>query len=498
MTLFKFRAPLPSLPPHFSQHIHTVLWIMLALGSLHSLITLYQGTLALGYPYATTRIEAFVLNGALRFAQGQDIYLGLNNPHYIVHVYNPLSYLPAGFLGRLFNLSTENILLAGRLMSYLATLLLAGALSYWVRIKTGQWKYGLLVGVGIYFFQAFAATDFFRFRPEPLALLFTFLGVMIYSSEFRNKIFFTSALLFIAFLFKQPFIAAPIAVLIHLLVIKNYKSAAVFCAVMGSLLLTYFGIGYFATDGRFFQNTILAMAGNNIHAVRNFTTYVPLYFQRSYALVLLPLVVAPAFIRLWPKYRFLIIYLLTCAGWAFITAGKSGASDNYFSEVTILLLICTALVLANYKLKQPAVVTGLLILMSSQVFADWAKEGVLTPTIKIRFENHGVDFGPYIKRYCQPTGSHAPQHTLILHEKIAVHCGNPAGLDWYLMDLLADRQQIDLTPLLAKVANGKFQRIVFDQQPLSRLEVRIFELVKNGPYRRAYSDNVVSEWVLAK
>jgi hypothetical protein len=498
MRFFNFHALLPNLPPRLSQHIHTVLWILLALGSLHSLITLYQGTLALGYPFATNRTESFILNGALRFAQGQNIYLGLNNPYYIVHVYNPLCYLPAGFLGRLFDLSTENILLSGRLMSYLSTLFLAAALSYWVRLKTGQWKYGLLVGVGIYFFQAFAATDFFRFRPEPPALLFTFVGVLVYLSEFRHRILFTSGLLFIAFLFKQPFIAAPIAVLIHLLVTKNYRSAVLFCAAMGTLLLGYFGIGYFATDGRFFQNTILAMAGNDINPLKNFTVYVPIFFQRSYALVLLPLLVVPAFIRLWPKYRFLVIYLLTCAGWTFLTAGKSGASDNYFSEFTILSLICTALVLAEYRFKQPVLVIGLLMLLSTQVIADWSKEGLFTPTIKVRYENSGAEIGPYIRRYCQPGGNTTTEHTLMLPEKIAVHCGNPNGLDWYLMDLLADRQQIDLSPLFAKVANGEFQRIVFDQQPRSRLEVRIFGLVKNGPYRRAYSDNVVSEWVLAK
>ena len=478
-------------PGRLIQQINILLWFALALGGLHAFIILYQGTLVLGYPYSTTRIESFILNGATRFAQGEPIYLGLNSDQYIVHVYNPLSYLPAGFLGRLFHLNMEQILLTGRLLSYFSTLLLAGVLAVWVRYTSGNWKYGLLVGLGIFFFQPFTATDFFRFRPEPLALLFTFLGVVVYLSEIRNKIIISALLLFTAFLFKQPFIAAPFAILIHLLIEKDVKSSALFCATMGGLLLLYFGIGYVATEGRFFQNTFTAMANNSISPLTNLKIYLPLYFERSYALLLAPPIAALALLRRWPKNRFLIIYLFVCAGWTFISAGKTGASDNYFSELSILSLICIAFALAQYNTRQPLLVTGLLILLSSQVITDWVREGVFTPTLKIRLENGGASIAPYVKRYCGDT-----KGTLILHEKLAVHCGDPVGLDWYLLDLLANKGQIDLAPLFSKVAQGKYHRIIFDQQPHSQLEVKIFERVRNGPYRRVYSDQVVSEWVL--
>jgi hypothetical protein len=491
-TIAKMRNLLASVPSHPVQKINFLLWIVLALGTLHALIILYQGTLVLAYPYATTRIESFILNGASRFAQGQAIYLGLNADHYIVHVYNPLSYLPIGALGRLFQLNTEEILLAGRLLSYGSTLLLSAVLAFWTRHTTGNWKYGLLVGLGIFFFQQFAATDFFRFRPEPGALLFTFLGVLTYLSNIRQKILWSALLLFIAFLFKQPFIAAPIALAIHLLVAKNYRSAFLFCACMGGLLLLYFGLTYLATDGRFFQNTITAMGSNKISALKNLKIYLPIFFERSYALILAPPVAALALLRLWPKYSFLLIYLLVCAAWTFITAGKTGASDNYFSELTILSLIVIALTLTEFKTKQPLIVTILLLLLSSQVITDLVREGVFTPTLKVHLENNGAEISPYVRRYCPSN-----QSTLILHEKLAVHCGNPVGLDWFLMDLLADKQLIDLSPLFSGVTQGKYQRIIFNQQPLSQLEVKIFTLAKNGPYQRAYSDKVVSEWVLA-
>lgn len=480
-------------PIRLIQQINILLWMALALGALHAFLILYQGTLALGYPYATTRIESFVLNGATRFAQGLPIYLGLKSDHYIVHVYNPLTYLPAGMLGRLFHLNMEQILLTGRLLSYFSTLLLAGVLASWVRYTTGHWRYGLFIGLGIFFFQPFTATDFFRFRPEPLALLFTFLGVLVYLSATRRKILISALLLFIAFLFKQPFIAAPAAILIHLLIEKDYRSSAQFCATMGGLLLLYFGIGYGATEGRFFQNTFTAMANNSISPLTNFKIYLPLYFERSYALLLAPPIAALALLRRWPKYRFLIIYLFVCAGWTFITAGKTGASDNYFSELSILSLVCIALTLAEYKTRQPLIVTALLLLLSSQVITDGVHEGVFTPTLKVRLENGGASIAPYVKRYCGAT-----KGTLILHEKLAVHCGDPVGLDWYLMDLLANKGQIDLAPLFSKVAQGKYRRIIFDQQPRSQLEMKIFERVRNGPYRRAYSDQVVSEWVLSR
>jgi hypothetical protein len=488
MRLF-FKQP----PTRLIQQINILLWFALALGGLHAFLTLYQGTLALGYPYATTRIESFVLNGATRFAQGQPIYLGLNSDHYIVHVYNPLTYLPAGILGRLFHLNMEQILLTGRLLSYFSTLLLAGVLATWVRFASGHWRYGLFVGLGIFFFQPFTATDFFRFRPEPLALLFTFLGVLVYLSEIRGKILISALLLFTAFLFKQPFIAAPAAILTHLLVEKDVKSSVLFCTTMGSLLLLYFGIGYVVTEGRLFQNTFTAMASNSISPLTNLKIYLPLYFERSYALLLAPPIAALALLRRWPKYRFLVIYLFVCAGWTFITAGKTGAGDNYFSELAILSLVCIALTLAEYKTRLPLLATGLLILLTSQVVTDWVREGVFTPTLKVHFEDRGASIVPYVKRYCGNS-----KGTLILHEKLAVHCGDPVGLDWYLMDLLANKGQIDLAPLFSKVEQGQYRRIIFDQQPRSQLEMKIFELVRSGPYRRAYSDQVVSEWVLSR
>jgi len=483
------RFRLAILPEYITTQINAVLWVGLALGSLHAFIILYQGTLALTYPFATTRIESFILNGATRFAQGLPIYLGFENNQYIVHVYNPLSYLPVGISGRIFNLNMEGMLLVGRLLSYFSTLLLAGVLAVWVRHKSGNWRYGLLVGFGIFFFQQFAATDFFRFRPEPVALLLTFLGILVYQSNVRNKIIITGLLLFGAFLFKQPFIAAPIAVFIHLLIEKNYRSTALFCGVMGGLLVLYFGIAYIVTDGLFFQNTFVAMANNQISVIKNFNIYMPIYFERSYALILAPPIAALALLRRWPKYRFLLVYLFISATWTFITAGKNGAGDNYFSELTILSLLCIAFTLAEYKTTQPLVVSILLILLSSQVITDWVREGVFTPVVKIRFENGGASIAPYVKQYC---GS--AKNTLILHEKLAVHCGNPVGLDWYLMDLLASRGKIDLSPLFSKVTRGEFQRVIFDQQPRSQVAVKIFGLVKNGPYQRVWSDKVVSEW----
>lgn len=480
-------------PTSSSMQLHNtiifVLWLLLALGSLHAIITLYQGTVSLAYPYATTRIESFVLNGASRFAQGQAIYLGFESNPFIIHVYNPLTYLPIGTLGRLFNLSVEELLLAGRILSYCGTLLLAVSLAVWIRRLTNHWKYALFVALGIFFFQQFAATDFFRFRPEPLALLFTFLGVIAYQSQVPHRILLCAALLFTAFLFKQPFIAAPMAVLLHLIVEKDYRSATKFCAVMTGQLIAFFSLMYLVTGEHYFQNTFVAMSSNETSPLINFAIYAPLLLERSFALVLATPIAVFALLRLWPKHGFLLTYFFICAGWTFISAGKHGAGDNYFSELAILSILLIALAMANYTPRRPWVVSILLLLLSSQVFADWAREGIFTPTVKIRFENGGADITPYVSRYCG-----LQSNILILHEKIAVHCGKPIGLDWYLLDLLAAEQRVNLQSLLQDISRGKFQRIIFDQQPHSLIERKIFDLVKKGPFRRVYSDKVISEW----
>ena len=89
-----------------TQYFYSLLWVCLSLGSIHAIIILYQGSMVLSYPYATTRIESFILNGAVRFSQGLPIYLGFDDNKYIIHVYNPLSYLPAGGGGEVIQLES--------------------------------------------------------------------------------------------------------------------------------------------------------------------------------------------------------------------------------------------------------------------------------------------------------------------------------------------------------------------------------------------------------
>jgi hypothetical protein len=472
-------------------HLSTLLWLLLALGGIRAALILFHGGEALTIPYATSRIEAFVLNGAQRFASGEAIYLGLDAHPYIIHVYNPLTYLPAGFLGRLFGLDINGVLLSGRLVSYLATLLLAASLALWLRRSTGRWRYGLLVGVGIFFYQTFAATDFFRLRPEEPALLFTFLGVLAFLSGQRYRLAISAGLLFIAFLFKQPFISAPVAVCLYLLLTKEFRAAAVFVAIMGGLLLVFYAGGYWLTQGRLPQNTLEAMANNVITPFESLALYAPIVWHRAYGLVAATPVALWVLLRLWPKHRFWLIYFGVCLLWTFITAGKQGASDNYFSELTILSLVMVALTLAERETTRPALAgVFLLAALSSQVLADGVRDGFLSPPLKIQFEDKVADLSPYMTRYRS-----LPGDNLILHEKIAVEAGNPVGLDWYLLDILSQQGRIDLTPIFTKIARGEYAHVVFNQRPLCQLEVRLFEATKNGPYRRTYADQVVSEWV---
>lgn len=467
--------------------IHLVLWIVLALAIPRALFLLFEGANFLFLPYETTKPESFILNGAWRIAQGLPLYPQFGKLPFIVHVYNPLTYFPAGIAGRLFDLEMPAIRLVGRTISFVSTALLAALFATWLWKQTANWKCGLLAALALYYFHSPTLSDFFRLRPELPGLLFTFAGVIVFLSTFRRRIPIAATLFLTAFFFKQSFVIAPLSVFAFLILQRQHKTAFLFAAYMTAALSLFLGWMFLTTGANYFDNTVIALATNEIHPIRELIDFAPQLFKPMWGLILAaPIALVALTIR--KEHAFLVLYFGLCLLWTLYSAGKYGAGIGYYSELTVLSILVVALSIGGLEKRVGFLSTTILALLSLQVVTGICREGVYgQPT------PHGeYNIASHVERY-----KSTPGEKLICHDMMAIHSDQVEAIDWLLLDHLSQRNVIDVEPLLQNVVDGKYSLIVVALPPYrcTPLEDRVIEAIEQGPYQATptYNDNLVVE-----
>jgi hypothetical protein len=404
---------------------------------------------------------------------------------YLIRVYNPLTYLPAGLAGWFLGLDLRVMLLVGRLVSYLSSLLLGLLLFVWIWRYTGDWKPGVLAAMGIFYFHEAALSEFFRLRPESPALLFTFAGVAAFLSKHRLRIFAAAFLFFIAFLFKQSFIAAPISAGLFLVLSKEYKDALRFSLAMVAMLLLFFLAMYCLTGANYFYHTIVSLAVNDIDMVRMFLIFRRFLIETLYGLML-SLPVALTLLIIQRRCYFLILYFAVSLVWTFFSLGKHGASYNYFGELTILSLVIVAAATVPQTRRSIIGVVVILFLLCFQMYSTiLGHHGIRGEEIAAETR----DLGPDIERYKTLSGK-----KLIIEEMIAVYVGDVVGLDWVLLDDLEKKGLIDLSPLYRQITEGEYAICAFGSPFPAPVEGKMLGMVVKGPYRFTRSTGGIMEF----
>src|SRR5688572_6315429 len=69
-----------------------------------------QGTRAAMRPVATCETEMHILDGVARIARSEPLYPPIDGLPLAYHLYNPLTYLPAGLAGRWWGLDLDEML----------------------------------------------------------------------------------------------------------------------------------------------------------------------------------------------------------------------------------------------------------------------------------------------------------------------------------------------------------------------------------------------------
>ena len=461
-----------------------VFWVFLLIACFPAAYIVVTGAQLLTIPYETTRPEAFTAHGAQCIALHKPLYPPFGKIPYTIHVYNPLTYLPAGLAGRVFDLDLNGIRYVGRLISYLSTLLLSLLLILWIRKDTGDWKPALLAGVGIYYFHLVALTDFFRIRSEPPGLLYTFAGVVMFLSHRRHRVLAAAMLFFIAFLHKQSFVAAPISAFLFLLVSKDYRNALRFFSAMVGMLAFCFLTMDMLTGTDYFYNTIVAQAVNDVRPLFHLSAHRRFLFDALYSLILsMPIALALLILR--RRYLYLVLYFFVSLVWTIYSTGKLGAAYNYYCEITILSLVIVAMALASKGKRDIVGVVIILSLLNFQVFATLVENGLWGNEIPL----YRLDKRFYVERY-----KAMPGKKLITEERIAIHVGDVVGFDWFLLDILDEKGIIDFSPLYRQIAEGEYAIVVFPSMSKALIEGKIYAALQNGPYEKAYVDFYVVEY----
>jgi hypothetical protein len=461
--------------------IRFVAWALAVPGLLAVAQVLAGGFQVVDLPWATNPPEAYVLDGALRVAEGRAPYGRLGELPFVTHVYNPLTYVTAGGLAAALRLDVFGTLVAGRVLALGSSLLLGAVLFATVRARTGSAKLGLLAGLAPFFFFRILLTDFFRMRPESPGLLLTFAGAGAVLCGKRPAL--AGVLFALALGWKQSFVAAPAAALAHFALARRWRDFLELGGTMAGLLaLGGAAVALWAGEA-WVDCAVRALAANPVHPVQAFRDQGgPL--ARAVGGLFLAAPFALARLAAERRHAFLSIYAALCGGWTLYSAGKVGASLNYWSELGVLLVLVAALGAARGGPARGALAAAALLCVAGNVLA-----GVLTgaPTRAWRQAVHAPrgDFATYVERF----GAHEGPR-LIMEERVAVQVRDPEVLDWLLLQVLSRGGLVDAGPLYRRVADGHYGLVAID--PLSSTPQgkafarKIREAVERGPYRRIW------------
>jgi hypothetical protein len=287
-----------------------------------------------------------------------------------------------------------------------------------------------------------------------------------------------SALLFVAaFSFKQPFISAPIAVLLLLAHARDGRSLLLFVTastIAGLTLLlgtcVFLGSGYL-------DHAVALLYSNPVDPVGASKFFYPILVQRHWGAFFPAALLAVSWLLFRGKAKSLCTYLAVCLLWTSYCHGKTGADVNYHAELSVLMAL--AIVEATGTMVQvrsrwsPVPVTGVVLFLVWGIAAHgygWNRACLNrirpTPHCSVSAPPHG-DVRAAAEAYRSRSAD-----ALILHPEIALRVGRPVAVGSGFITLLFRVGALDLEPLFAEVRSRRPALVVVSRPPLG-LQLRV-------------------------
>ncbi len=305
------------------------------------------------YPGEWCGIEGMRLTEMQHLRQGIPIYAPASAERFDATIYGPLYYL----IGSRLIDPAKPAYLPLRLLAALGTLgcsVAAAALAFRISGRSLAAALAPLIFLS-YGFVSFYGTSA---RADSWALLLTFCGVLV-AHHFRenSKILLGAPFFLLSLFYKQQFVAAPVAILLFLILERRYRLAAAFAAVMASGAAMFLAV---------FQFVVFRGQDFFLHFFRyNLLPFSWLQFKGALLvfglLFLVPILVGLEYLRV-HREKFLACYLACAVGFALLGVGKAGSDTNYFLECIFLLSVLFAALLAR-RIAEPARAFELLVLL---------------------------------------------------------------------------------------------------------------------------------------
>ncbi len=459
---------------------------------------LYQGIETALTPVPTCLTELHIVHGMQQVAAGDPLYPSTAGLPYTFHLYNPLTYLPAGWAAGWLELDLDQLLVAGRILPLISTFALLLVLGYFVKRQTNDYWAALVCILMVLFYHSSTLTDFFRNRPETPGLLLTISGWMVV--QLRPKWWvWLSALLFVAAIaFKPVFLAAPVACGLQLLWQRDRKSFAqltLTSLLLGSsmILATYLWLGH-----GYFQHTVAAMSACPMNPWLASLAFYPILTHGHWGMLLPATMVSVAWLAAKGSQTNLVLYLLTCFALTSLAHGKQGADLNYHAELSLLMVL--------------TVVTGLWQMFQRGTVLAWAPLllmllGTWMPIYEFgagwnELSHRRIDRVPFA--YQGPPSSPAAEQAqgyqrfrgqaLILDDAVAVRVGDPVVYDWYALRILFNVGHLDFDDLSIAVQQRRYAVIVIPSYATDKWSTALQAVALDSGYRRAVAENGLIEF----
>jgi hypothetical protein len=459
----------------------------------------WQGVATAVEPTPTCLTETHILDGVRCVAERQTLYPAIDRLPLAYHLYQPLTYVPAGLMGRAAKLDLDGMLVAGRcvsLVSMLGILALVGV--YVWRVSGNAWCAALAPAMVLYFHSS-TLTDFFRNRPETPAILLSLAGWMIAQSRARGWVWLAALAFVGAMSFKPTFVAAPAAVCVQLVIERRFREMAALVSVSAALGAAVVVGGFVFLGEGYFEHTVLAMMSNPFEPIERSVMFYGALARWHWGMLLPASVVCVA----WLAYRKaclpLLVYFVVCLAVTTVAHGKLGSDLNYHGELSVLMVLATASgigLMLRFGSRVAAVPLLLLVIGTGSSFVGhglgWnglsLNRMVPRPYWTAERELPGAD--EYVARYGEYRG-----RALILDDEIAVRVGEPVVYDWYALSLLFSTGHASFELLEEMVRDRRYEVIVLTPSHTNEWAQRLRATMAAGGYRLVRRDERVEEYV---
>jgi hypothetical protein len=441
--------------PRFRAVVALTVLLPLALGA--GWLVLDSLRIAVTLPVQLNYVDGYTVDDALRLARGEPLYPDPTSAPYTVTVYTPV-FLAA--TAALVGLGCDG-LVAGRLL-VLSSILGLAAIIIWVGYRPTGWV-AVLVALAL-LLHPMQWPWSLVIRPDLMAIFLSVLAVVVASGATgRRTIAISATLCVVAMLTKQTAAAAPVAILISLLV-RDRRGALFFSTIFGLGTLSAAAILQWASHGQFFFQTVTANV-NPFEIGRAVAMYGR--FLATGPLVIATLVVMLVATARRRKLSVVAMYALVSLLSA-VAVGKTGSSMNYFLEPLVAVALWAAIEFPVdwFSRRQPvrmaigAVAVLAVLLFSTTSWIYQLKDRRAVRTVLPIHAN-------LVNTVSEVEGAVVSDDASLL-----VAAGKPVHYRPFIMAQLAEADLWDQSPFLRELEDGAVPLIILRIQPVALHETR--------------------------